>query len=218
MEARIALFLSLVLCHLFVATVSEPTRPVLSVSNCAELQRALATESEETVVISVAKNIKCYESDWEEVLNIVSKVEIVGTPVDQGAHFIDFKNANHVLHIGKNASLRLEKLIVFQDFVGTVGPLSKTPFLSGEPGARFATAGVLLNYRRCPSVANMVATPTHARIDRARMSGPVGLTGQSQDSPHSFILESVTSEKGMDIYGCQTLVCCGALNRTVSDE
>ena len=216
----------LVLAAVLAASCALPTDadshgPVFSVSNCREFQDALATEAEGVVLISIAKNIKCYESEWVGFVDIVSEVEIVGTKRDHGPPFIDFGGAFEVLHITGNASLRFESLILVHDSVGVLGPLSHTPFLNGDPGARFTTAGVLLNYRRCPRPPPEAATttPTHARIDRARGvtdAQRAAATGP-QFSPHSFVRESVTAVKGVDILGCQTLVCCGVLNRTISE-
>lgn len=203
------------------ALARNATHEMLSVSKCADLVDALETESQKTIIISVSKNIKCYSSEWNGFVVITSRV--VMAPMKQGlggsAPFVDFGNAQDVLHIAGDASLRIENLVLRHETVDVVGSLSATPFVTGDPGARFTTAGVLLSYTRCPKQpeAPPATTTTHAIIEKARGFAGPSHAGGDAFSPESFIQESFTREDGVDYAGCQTLVTCGILNRTTTE-
>lgn len=221
MGVGFALFTALVVAQCALPTVAQGKGVVKSVSSCEDLMEGLATESQESVLLVVSADIKCYESEWRGMVDIVSDVAVQGERRAHGAPFIDFGNVADVLHIKRGASLRLEGLILLHDSVRALGPLSKTPFIKGEAGSHFITARVLLNYRRCPrQLEPEPEGPTHHKTDRQRLSDPAGVhapLARKQPSPHTFIKKSVTSEKGRHIVGCQTLVCCGGIfNRTVN--
>ncbi|CAD7701060.1 unnamed protein product [Ostreobium quekettii] len=204
---------------------ADHSGPVFTISTCEDLQAALATNANEGfVLITIAGQVKCSTGQWSEEVTVISQVEVVGSQQRRGAPLpsIDFDNAGHLIHLAANASLRFESVILVERTVDSIGRLSNLNFISGDKGAMFAMAGVVIHYKLCPppTVAAAPSTPTHTRIARSRNedAGTLPSNNSTVASPHIVIKSVEKEEAGVQVFMCESLVACGVLNATVLEQ
>eukprot|EP00803_Ostreobium_quekettii_P003230 evm.model.scf_1010.7 EVM.evm.TU.scf_1010.7 scf_1010:41586-46371(+) len=197
-----------------------------NVVTCKDLREALdaADPPDGTSLVALSNTVNCSAADWPGPARILKHVELVGSKKRHSRAdanpTIFFNDIGLVFDIASNASLRLESIVLKKYSLDGSGNLSKLGFVTGDPGSRFAMAGVVITYSRCPpSEAPPATTPTHARIARVRHED-AGTNGArraqpSRPVPLTVIKEVVKNVGGLEVHECESLVTCGLVNRTV---